>query len=431
MIQRVKALSQSRFVRNVAIVATGTAGAQAITMVFAPIITRLYSPEAFGLLGTFMAILGVLTPIAALTYPIAIVLPKSDADAKSLAKLSAILALLIAAITALVLMISGGWIADALNLGAIAGFMLLIPVAMLFSAYQQILTQWFIRKKQFKITARVAVIHALIINSIKAGVGWYHPVGAALIVTATIGHALHGALLWFSIRGKISYSSQDQSTGTVRELAKRHSDFPLYRAPQVAINAFSQSLPVLMLASFFGPAAAGFYTLGKTVMGVPSTLIGNSVGDVFYPRITDAAHNKENLFRLILKATLALAAVGFIPFALVIAFGSWLFSFVFGSEWVTAGEYARWLALWLYFGFMNKPAVVAVPALDMQPWLLFYELFSTASKLVGLAWGFFYMKSDIHAVAMMCILGVAAYVILILGVLKKAYVVNLYEKAGK
>jgi O-antigen/teichoic acid export membrane protein len=65
-------------VRNVTIVASGTAGAQVITMAFAPLITRLYGPEAFGLLGTFVAILGIVTPLAALTYPIAIVLPKSD-----------------------------------------------------------------------------------------------------------------------------------------------------------------------------------------------------------------------------------------------------------------------------------------------------------------------------------------------------------------
>src|SRR5690606_19830586 len=59
LLTRIKQLGQSKFVRNVAIVATGTAGAQAITMAFAPVITRLYGPEAFGLLGTFMAILGV------------------------------------------------------------------------------------------------------------------------------------------------------------------------------------------------------------------------------------------------------------------------------------------------------------------------------------------------------------------------------------
>lgn len=71
-------LSRRPFVRNVLAVVTGTATAQAITIAFAPVITRLYGPESFGQLGAFMALLNVLAPIAALTYPIAIVLPKKD-----------------------------------------------------------------------------------------------------------------------------------------------------------------------------------------------------------------------------------------------------------------------------------------------------------------------------------------------------------------
>jgi len=39
----------SALVRNVALVGSGTAGAQAITMAFSPVITRIYGPEAFGL----------------------------------------------------------------------------------------------------------------------------------------------------------------------------------------------------------------------------------------------------------------------------------------------------------------------------------------------------------------------------------------------
>ena len=74
MLAKIKKLTQSKFIRSVVLVAGGAAGAQAITMAFAPIITRFYGPEAFGLLGTFTAILGIVMPIAALSYPIAIVL---------------------------------------------------------------------------------------------------------------------------------------------------------------------------------------------------------------------------------------------------------------------------------------------------------------------------------------------------------------------
>lgn len=397
-------------------------------MAFAPIITRLYGPEAFGILGTFMAILGVLTPIAALTYPIAIVLPKSDTDAKNVAKLSAAMALTIAAITAIVLSTAGSWIADALSLEAVAGFLLIIPAVMLFSAFQQIFTQWLIRKKQFRITAKVAVVQALAMNSAKAGVGWFHPVGAALILIAVAGQAFHALLLWSGIRNReTALPDKDESTGTLRDLARRHKDFPLFRAPQVALNALSQSLPILMLASFFGPTAAGFYTLGRTVMGIPTTLIGQSVASVFYPRITEATHAGENLYSLLLRATSVMAAVGLLPFAVVIAFGPWLFSFVFGNEWAMAGEYARWLAFWLYFGFLNRPSVAAIATLGLQDFFLVYEIASVGLRVLAIYLGFLVFESDVVAVALFSLSGVLLNAALVYYTIMKSKRVTVIE----
>src|SRR5699024_8422549 len=101
----------------------------------------------------------------------------------------------------------------------------------------------------------------------------------------------------------------------------------------------------LLLTTFFGPASAGFYNIGRTVLGLPSRLIGQSIGDVFYPRISEAANNDENVGRLIKRATILLGAIGIVPFGVVIIFGPWIFEFVFGSGWDVAGEYARWISL--------------------------------------------------------------------------------------
>lgn len=406
----IKQLTKSKFVRNVVLVASGTAGAQAITMALSPIITRLYGPEAFGLLGTFMATLGVVTPIAALAYPIAIVLPKSDDDAKGLAKLSFRIALVIALAFSLILLIAGNQIATVLGMQAIAGFMLLIPLAMFFSALQQIMQQWLIRKKQFKVTARIAVSQSLIINSSKIGVGWFWPIGSALIILATLGNMLYAVQLWFGAKkwadndGRID--SPAVSEVDLKTLAYKHRDFPYYRAPQVFINALSQSLPVLMLASFFGPASAGFYAIGRTVLGVPSTLLGKAVADVFYPKIAEAANRNENLHKPIFKATLALAGVGIIPYGTVFLFGPWLFAFVFGEEWLIAGEYARWLAAWSYFGFMNRPSVAALAVLNLQGFFLVYEIVSLILRAASLYVGFAILNNDLQAVILFSISGV-------------------------
>ena len=416
-------LIKKPFVRNVATVATGTAAAQAIGIAFSPIITRLYGPEAFGLLGTFSALVMVITPISALCYPIAVVLPKRDEDAKALAKLSAYISLGIALIVTLVLVIAGDWLLKLVGSEAISAFKFLIPVNILFAAWLQISQQWTIRKKLFKVKAKADILQAAFVNAIKSGIGLFHPLASVLIIFSTIGHAFHTAMLYLGIKKDSSItqpSNPVQSKTPIVNIAKNHRDFPLYRAPQVFINAISQSLPVLMLASFFGPASAGFYTLGRKVLGLPSRLIGGAVGDVFYPRITEAAHKGENLTKLIIKTTLSLAAIGILPFAIIIIFGPQLFKVVFGDEWMVAGEYARWLSLWLFFMFLNHPSVKALPVLSAQRFHLVFSFFTITIRLLALVIGYYLFNNDLVAIALFGISGGLINIVLIVIVTNKS-----------
>lgn len=417
MLTHAKKLTKSKFVRNVAIVATGTAGAQAITMAFAPIITRLYGPEAFGLLGTFTAILGIVMPIAALSYPIAIVLPKSDDEAKAIAKLSLRIAFVIALILSAILLIAGNKIAVLLGMEAIASFMLLIPLAMFFSALQQIMQQWLIRKKQFKVTARIAVSQSLILNSSKIGVGWFWPIGPVLIVLATLGNMLYAAQLWFGAKKWADKDDRiDKATGKVslKEQAYKHRDFAYYRTPQVLVNAVSQSIPVLLLASFFGPATAGFFSLGKSVLSAPATLIGTSVGNVFYPKIAEAHNAGKNPVPLLNKATLATFLVGLIPFGIIMIFGVWIFEFVFGDDWAIAGQYAQWMALWVLVSLSARPLIATIPVVRMQGIFLVYELVFLILKATAFVVAGYIYNDALTAVVLYSLITASSYMVLYL-----------------
>lgn len=424
LVKKIQAFFRKPFVRNVTIVASGTAAAQVITMAFSPLITRIYGPEAFGLLGIFQSLVAILAPIAALAYPIAIVLPKEDSEAKGLVKLSFLVSAAIFCAVVVVMLTGGEKLLALLDSEAIAPYVMLIPLSMVFAAYMQIGQQWLIRKKQFAVTARVVVLQSFLLNSAKTVIGWVNPVGAVLIVLATLGQGFHAAMLWVGIKksGTLTENTalKEPSEIPLKKLAKQYYDFPLYRTPQMFINAISQSLPVLMLASFFGPSSAGFYTICRTVLGMPSRLVGQAVGDVFYPRVTEASHRGEDVSRLILKATLALAAVGFLPFAVVVAFGPQLFSFVFGAEWVRAGEYARWMALWMFMGFINRPSVAAIATLSIQGFFLIFEFLSIGSRIIALAVGFLFFKNDVIAVALFALVGMLLNLFLISATLFRA-----------
>src|SRR5699024_3494348 len=124
----IKQLTKNKFVRNVIIVASGTAGAQAITMLFSPIITRMYGPEAFGVMGTFSAMINIIIPVAALTYPIAIVLPKKHKEAKTIMKLSMLVALILSSISLLTILLFKESISSLFKLDDISNYLYLIPL---------------------------------------------------------------------------------------------------------------------------------------------------------------------------------------------------------------------------------------------------------------------------------------------------------------
>ncbi len=431
---KISSLWKSQLGRRILMVVSGTAGTHALNMAFAPLITRIFGPEAFGLMGTFTGILAIAIPLAALAYPIAIVLPREDNHAIGLVRLSIILSFVVSALTALFVWQYGDLLAVSIGAQSVADFLFLIPLGMLFSAWKQIAEQWLIRKKEFGLIARTTVVHSLILNIVKSGTGWLWPVGIVLIATVTLGHALHAFFLYVGARRRFNdlhKQKNKKSDVSLLDLASSHRDFPMYRTPQNVINAASQSFPILILSSYFGPLAAGYYALATLAMAMPSALLGKAVGDVFYPHITEAAHNGQNLSRQILQTAGALLAIGTIPFGTVVLWGPQIFSFVFGAEWIMAGEYARWLALFFLFNFINQPFVAVVPVLGIQRGLLFYELYSTGSKVLGFVAGYYWFASDLWAIGIFSIVGILAYMGMMFWIYLHAKLWSENEKTGR
>lgn len=415
----IKNLFESKFVRNVIIVASGTAGAQAIAMVSSPVLTRMYGPEAFGVMGTFSSMINILAPLAALAYPIAIVLPKEDNDAKAIIKLSFNIALSISLLSLLILVVFNDHLVSLLNISEVKTYMYFIPLILLSSALMQIMEQWMIRTKQFKVSSKVTFTQSLIVNSSKIGIGIFYPVTKVLIFFTSIAFGLKAILMYMYAKHRPKAIKDHTITLKKQyEIAKEYKDFPYFRAPEIFLNSVSTGLPIILLTAFFNPIIAGYYSVVRLVLSLPTQLIGKAVGDVFYPRITEAKNNGENITYLIKKATFYLGMIGIFPFGLIIAFGPQLFSIVFGDEWATSGEYARWIALWSFVAFMNRPSVMALPVLKAQRFHLVYTIFMLVTRLGVLSLGFFLYNDDLRAIAFYGVSGAILNVGLILITMK-------------
>jgi O-antigen/teichoic acid export membrane protein len=401
----VRQVWQARLVRNIVTTISGSAGAQAINLALIPVIMRIYGPEAFGVVGTFQSLTIILIPWCALTYPMAIVLPQSDRDARGLIRLSLMMAATICGLIAMLLYGWGAQASEALGIEILTPYLMLLPIVMFSSAVLEITQQWLYRKQRFSLTARAATLHALIYNATRSGAGLVLATAPVLVVTSALYYVIHSALLLVGIRlrrepGLITGHAETAETShkNLRQLASEYRDFPLFRAPQVLINALSVHMPTLVLASAFGAIPAGFFALCLQVLAMPSNFIGKAVGSVYYPRITHAIHGQEPVTALLIRGVAGMALAGLVPFAALVIAGPWLFNLAFGGQWEMAGEYARWLAISEFAGFIGGPCLVAIPALSLQKTFLAFEVVSTSLRILAVLGGAFLFKDPLVVV---------------------------------
>src|SRR5476651_1223860 len=78
-------LARRPFLKNVSIMLTGSGVGQLVSVLLSPILTRLYSPQQFGILSVYTAILVILVVLASLRYELALTLVASEEEAMNLA----------------------------------------------------------------------------------------------------------------------------------------------------------------------------------------------------------------------------------------------------------------------------------------------------------------------------------------------------------
>lgn len=413
--------ARARLLRNIATAVSGSAGAQAINLALIPVIMRIYGPEAFGVVGTFQSLTIILIPACALTYPMAIVLPKSDVDARGLIRLSLWVAFGIASLSALLLYVQGPTMARALGIDLLIPYLMLLPVVMFSAAVLEITQQWLYRTQRFSLTARGATLHALVYNATRSLAGLVQASAPVLVVTSALYYVIHSVLLLLGMKLKPAArelaSANPITPVSLTTLAGQYRDFPLFRAPQVLINALSVHMPTLVLAASFGAVSAGFFALCLQVLSMPSNFIGKAVGSVYYPRITQAIHAAEPVTGLLVRGVAGMVLVGILPFTTLALAGPWLFGLAFGAQWAAAGEYARWLALAEFAGFIAGPCAVAIPALALQKRFLLFEVVSTTLRVVAVLAGALVFKNALAVVMAFAAANTAINLALILTVL--------------
>ncbi|WP_312817388.1 hypothetical protein [Pseudomonas sp.] len=144
MLTRIYSKFNTGFVRAVVLVAGGAFVSQGLIVAVTPLLTRLFSPESFGVLAAFTSALTILISLASLKFELAIPQVKVERQAFEVAVLSFYILGVLAVIS--IVLLVGLWL---LVPDSFQDYYWLAPPGLLFGGAFQIATYIAIRNKDF------------------------------------------------------------------------------------------------------------------------------------------------------------------------------------------------------------------------------------------------------------------------------------------
>jgi len=373
---------------NIATMVGGTAFGRLATVLAAPIVARLFTPEDFGMAALIITLAMVLNSVSSLSYEFAIVLPPEKAQAIALSTLSLVI------LTAFCLLAEGViglmlWLEWDLNwINTLGNWSLFIPFAVFMLGVGNILRSWGVREKRFKAMSIGTASGSTITAASRIGLGAvYGSSVAGLIAGFLVGLIAELGLIARSLAMRPAAIFNNTGVrNNLRTVAHRYRDFAIFQSPTAMLKALSDQLPVLLLGALFSPALVGFYAIANRLLVLPIGVIGRSVRTVFLQRAVETSNKGQRIGPGFSRITLGLFLVGVPVFLVLFAYGEELFSLLLGERWSMAGRIAELLSplFCTMLVFMPMPAIFVV--LERQRLLLILQ----AIRLAALASAFFW-----------------------------------------
>ena len=351
-----KKIKNSAFIKSFLTLLTGTSIAQAIPILLSPVLSRIYAPEDFGLFALFFSIVSAFAVIAGGRYECAVILPKKDGEALGILKLAFRISMYLAAIVMVIMVFSELFLWDHFVISAdLRIWLLIMPIFILMFGLTQTITNWFVRKKQFRDIATGRVVQSVVINGSMLVFGFCGFSYWGIFWGNLIGLAIFTLLLFFIFFKSFNLHKSQIHYSGLKVTAKKYKDFPLANGPQALIDMFQVNGIIYLISAFFSSVITGLYSFAYRLLMSPMNLVGSALAQVFYQQAAET-YNSGNDIRPLIKKNIVVSSVIIIPVLLILMIaGPSVFAVIFGENWREAGEYARILSPWFCLDFVRAP----------------------------------------------------------------------------
>lgn len=381
----------SNVFRGMFTLAKGAVAARLIGIASMPLITRLYSPEDFGILALYMAAVAIISPTLTLRYAQAIPLPKSNAIAANLfyvcLQISAIGCIILVA----ALFFFSTFIFTALKAPSLAPWWPLIIFGAFFASSYEVLSLWGTRKKKYGELAVSQTIQSLVENAAKISIGVITLSPAGLL----LGHGASQGVGTYYLAKKFKSEIKELRKKTSRKLkllvAGYYKDFPIYRAPSQLLMLISVQGPILLMSTLYGSEKTGQLSLALMALSLPTSLIGNATAKAYYAEIAALGkHQIKEIRDTTITVQKKLFLIGIPITASIALMSESVFVIAFGEDWRLAGEFAAILSPFILLQFTSASLIQVINIVGSQSTYLLINI----ARIIGLIMVFVAFKES-------------------------------------
>lgn len=383
----------SPFLKNVTPLVRGSILSQLILILSTPIITRIYSPESYGFLTLYLAVISIITIFINARYEQSIMLPESKNEAKNLFFLSLLISCTFSILIFVSIILIYYICPDYENFS----LLFIIVPAVFFTGILQPLGVWNNRLSEFNKIANVHVSQTTTTALVQIILGTFFQLKQLGLLIGPIAGLFIGIIVY--LRTKIFRTStylKSINFSQVKKAAYKYREFPYYSIFGALTISIASQAPIFFIGTSYETSYIGQYGLASRIVLIPIVLLSTAFFQVIFQRISLLAY--ENFFSIrafIINKLITLVLIGIVPLIILSIWSEYLFVLFFGNDWALAGTYATYLSWVAYIKLCVNPLMAIFNIKGLVKYGVYWQILYSITLTIFLILIYWYEASII------------------------------------
>jgi len=324
---------ENSFIKRFFVLFSGSIVGQALTVIFMPIFTRLYTPSDFGVFSFFMSLVFIMGIAINARYELAIYLPPSLRESVSLAYLSFLINFVLSLLLLFFVLIF-----------AQDRVFYLLPISIFLMGLSEVLISLCIKVGKSNYLGIADIKRALIMVIVTTLLGFLNWGYWGLILGRIIGQFTY--VLFIFLKLKFLIKKYTPTLNELKLLAYRYRNFPKFSIFEGILDNVNNYIVVVFMKYMYSNSIAGYYGLASRLLMLPILFISRILQRLMVKEIVEREGSEKIKFLSFITFTiLILSAFIYCLLSMI----STKLTIIFGERWLLAFLMLKYLSF-LFFG---------------------------------------------------------------------------------